>query len=259
MAKLNKAENKNRNLLRPVGKGLGLLLVLGGVLFLVKEGFDRMASHFPIEQVVVEGDIEHYDRQVIKSLVETKLFGNFFSIDVERIQQSLLDLPWIREASVSRDWPDKVTVTLKEHKAAMLWNDVHLLNEKGVSFMVSTKVEKENLPKLYGEESSQDFLVKAYQEMNHSLSDKGLYVTQVQSDKRGSVSVKLSNGHVIALGREEHKTKLKKLLAMYERDNEFSKSSSLHIDLRYANGFAVRKLQPQELQQVSRIIGMEKG
>jgi len=60
------------------------------------------------------------------SQVKCKIFikGNFFSINLQRARAAFESVPWVRRATVRRVWPDRLAVSLEEHRAAALWSGV---------------------------------------------------------------------------------------------------------------------------------------
>lgn len=71
--------------------------------------------------------------------------------DVNIIQSQIERLPWIKQASVRKQWPDELKIHLVEYVPIARWNDQHMVDVDGNSFSVpSDRVNKQNLPMLYG-------------------------------------------------------------------------------------------------------------
>jgi cell division protein FtsQ len=57
----------------------------------------------------------------IYRILEPYYGQNILSVDIAAIQQRLQSLPWVREATVTRHFPDRLRTTLVEHRPIALW------------------------------------------------------------------------------------------------------------------------------------------
>ncbi len=77
--------------------------------------------------------------------------------DVNIIQSQIERLPWIKQASVRKQWPDELKIHLVEYVPIARWNDQHMVDVEGNSFSVpADRTNKQNLPMLYGPEGSEN-------------------------------------------------------------------------------------------------------
>jgi cell division protein FtsQ len=79
----------------------------------------------------------------IYQILEPYYGQNTLSVDISAIQQRLQSLPWVREATVSRQLPDGLTTRLAEHRPVALWQPAMLTP---VSQSVSDGAAAEQLP-----------------------------------------------------------------------------------------------------------------
>ena len=108
---------------------LALLLILYGALMLIIR-----LPVFPIHEVVVTGSIAHTTRDQVLDIVSGRLKGNFFTQDLEQARLAFEKLPWVRHASLRRQWPDRLFVEIEEHVAIARWRDAALVNSFGEVF-----------------------------------------------------------------------------------------------------------------------------
>ena len=80
----------------------------------------------------------------ISQILEPYYGQNTLSVDISAIQQRLQSLPWVREATVSRQLPDRLTTRLAEHRPVALWQPTTLVP---VSRSVSDGAAPEQLPR----------------------------------------------------------------------------------------------------------------
>jgi cell division protein FtsQ len=57
----------------------------------------------------------------IYRILEPYYGQNILAVDIAAIQQRLQSLPWVREATVTRHFPDRLRTTLVEHRPIALW------------------------------------------------------------------------------------------------------------------------------------------
>src|SRR5688572_17129573 len=102
---------------------------------------------FPIREVKVDGQLAHVNREQIRLIVARHLKGNFFTLDLIKTRNAFEKLPWAREVSVRRRWPDKLEVKIEEHQALARWGNIALVNTHGELFQAATDAD---LPVFYG-------------------------------------------------------------------------------------------------------------
>lgn len=101
--------------------------------------------------------------------------GTFMTQDVNIIQSQIERLPWIKQASVRKQWPDELKIHLVEYVPIARWNDQHMVDVDGNSFSVPTdRVNKQNLPMLYGPEGSENEVLQGFREMGQCWRRTGL-------------------------------------------------------------------------------------
>lgn len=191
---------------------------------------------FELRQIKVNGAAQ-VTREQAKLVVQQRLHGNFFSADLEAARTAFAKLPWVREASVRRRWPDTLEVTLEEHRPLARWGEDALLNSYGEVFRAASS---QPLPRLSGPAGSEKEVARRYAEFTRLLLPLQRRPLEVALNDRRAWSVKLDNGMVIALGRERMEARLARFVALYPHTLANVAGPVEYVDLRYPNGFAVR-------------------
>lgn len=210
----------------------------------------RTLPVFPLREVIVQGDLNQVTRAQIEQAARTAAVGNFFTVDLDHVQSSFEKLPWVRHADVRRRWPSAVELTLEEHVAVARWRHVgggsnqesRLVNTFGEVFAAATAAE---LPAFAGPEGTASDLLDRYRECQTALAPLGRHAEVVQLSRRQAWQVKLDNGLVIELGRDEEKHPLTERLARFVTyfGAAMDKTHLTEVavaDMRYPNGFALR-------------------
>ena len=129
--------NKKRYLIQHYIKVLfliGVLCVFLGIFW----GAWYYASHcswFSLRKIEVKG-VKHLTPKEIVALSKLVPFkDNLLRIDASEVSKRILRNPWVKEARVEKDFPDKIIINIKERTPIALLklkNNYFLINIKGV-------------------------------------------------------------------------------------------------------------------------------
>ena len=204
-------------------------------------------SWFALHSIEVKTPVRHVTEAQIRLVAERQVHGTFFTVDLERVRNSLEKLPWVREARVERRWPDTLVVSLVEHVPLARWNDDALVSEGGDVFGAA---ESAKLPRLAGPEGSSAEVVAAYHRYQAALAPVGLTIDELRLSARRAWRMRLDSGMEVALGRQQTDARLARFVRLYARlfgpqPAENGQPPAvlpvpLMVDLRYPDGFAVR-------------------
>ena len=237
-----------------------LLIVLGIMIFggLVVLKWMNDASRLPLSRLVVTGQT-HYTtnddiRQAILSLGAP---GTFMSQDVNIIQQQIERLPWIKQVSVRKQWPDELKIHLVEYVAIARWNDLHMVDADGVSFSVpANHVGKETLPMLYGPEGSEKEVLAGYHNLSDVLKANKITLKAASMAARRSWQLVTSDDVRIELGRSDTMKRLQRFIELWpvlQQQAQTENKRVDYVDLRYDSGAAVgwtpALMEPQDSNQ----------
>jgi len=199
---------------------------------------------FDLRRVELRGDLTHVSRATVRSAIAGRLRGNFFTVSLDEVRQAFESVPWVAAASVRRSWPNRLVVTLREHRALGLWSDGRLLSDSGRLF-VANLAEAEifgPLAQFDGPETAAGEAVRRYYEFAARLAPLSLTVSGVEISDRASWALTTDAGQRFELGRDEPPGRLSErvalLAAAYSRVTEQLGGPPRRIDLRYANGLA---------------------
>jgi cell division protein FtsQ len=220
------------NALASAGYAAAGLLLAGAILWRVAQ-----LEHFAVCEVAVTGDAAHLTRDQVETVVFRHLRGNFFTMDLESARDAFEKLPWVRRVEVSRRWPDRIEFAVEEHQPLARWGETALVNEYGEVFEGASN---SRLPVFSGPEGSAQEVVQRYIDFERTLAAVGRRIDEVRLSPRRAWRLKLDDATVIELGRDNVEQRLAVFVAAYGRAIEAPVGPGLHVDLRYANGFAVR-------------------
>ena len=191
----------------------------------------------PIEQLVISGTTDHVPTDLIETLVAPTLAGGFFAADLDAIRDDLERIPWVYRATVRRQWPDTVVVTVEEQRPIARWGSQGFLNHEGAYFAGDQSAMFDPLPQLSGPDSSAGDMMRHYQQVEGLLQDTGLQVVSLEQDEIGQIELVLDNGIGIAFGADHFLNRVQRFIVLWER--HLNGEQVARIDMRYSNGAAV--------------------
>jgi cell division protein FtsQ len=215
------------------------LLVTAAVLLAIY-GAAHFVVHlplFPLREVRVASALTHVTSEDIEAMMKRGIQGNFFTLDLAATRAAFEKLPWIRKVEVRRHWPARLEVMLEEHAPLARWGNVALVNTHGEVFEAAYH---EALPVFVGPAESAKEIAIQYEYFRRSLAAIGKTPVQVLLSPRRAWEVRLDGGPTLELGREQVEARLARFVAAYGRTLGRLERRIDYVDLRYANGFAVR-------------------
>ena len=174
----------------------------------------------------------------IEDAVHHDLRGNFFTVDLERARAAFEKLPWVRQVSVQRLFPWQLEVTLEEQVALARWNGKDLVNVQGEVF--DAEKFEQPLPTFNGPDGTAAEVKQNYEQFGNALAPLKQEIAQINLSPRRAWQLRLQNGMVLELGREQMQERLARFVAAYPQSLGAMKSPVKYVDLRYRNGFAVK-------------------
>jgi len=210
-----------------------ILLLLGYTGILVMD-----PETLPIRNVGVSGEFTHLSPPALQDRVSKVVRGGFFNVNVEMIQEALLQEPWIRDVSVKRVWPDRITVTITEQTAIARWGIDGLVNPEAEVFYPDISSFPANLPVLTGPENTSRYLLDNFEQIQ-AILPPGISLQQLSLSDRRSWELQLDAGPVIRLGKTGIIARMQRFLAYLPADGFGGMEHIQYIDMRYTNGFAL--------------------
>ena len=175
---------------------------------------------FVLKTITVHGEanaeLRHANAVTIRNAALPRIQGNFFTVDLDAVRTAFESVPWVRSATVRRQWPNGLLVELEEYRVLGSWGeDGQLLSTRGDVFTANlAEAEDEGLHlSFYGPKGSEKNVALRYQEIRDWLAPIELAPAAVYLSERFAWSVRLNNGAIVKLGREEEGRTLKALVA----------------------------------------------
>ena len=193
----------------------------------------------PIKKIQALGTFDHVDESMLRTVVAGTGEAGYFSVNIDRVQRAVEELPWVAQASVSRLWPDTLAINIQEQKAYALWAKGGIVNQHGVLFFPQQKTYPAALPVFDGPVGMQRNMTEHYQQASKVIAPLNLHIQKLSMDSRRAVSLQLSNGIRVILGRDDLQGRLQRFARVYKKVLAARANDIARIDMRYSNGLSV--------------------
>lgn len=216
----------------PAAAATGVVALLAGVGWY---GYSAVANR-PVRHVVFTGDVDRLPRDVLEEF-SRELQKRPVGTSLVSVRENAKRIPWVRDASARRDFPDTIEVRFEAYRPLARWNDKDLVSVQGEIFSAPRDTA---LPLFRGPEGFALAMVTAWPRLVESLAPVGSPLAELHVSARGAWEVVLASGLRIVLGRED----------MVARAQRFAQAwpqvvargvETRYADLRYPNGFALRQ------------------
>ena len=234
----------NRPVLLDLVSDLLMLFVLLASLYALAIWF-LARPFFTLREVVVLTPPAQVTVAQIEYAARSSIDGNFFTVELEGVRTAFEKLPWVRRAEVRRRWPDGIELRLEEHQPVAYWtvadtDEVHLVNRHGEVFVAASNAA---MPNFAGPPGSAGLLLARYHEYTELLAPLGRKPVDIALSPREAWEIRLDDGLLLVLGREQGGVPLAERLQRFVRTwPRAAESVGIDIaiaDLRYRTGYAL--------------------
>jgi cell division protein FtsQ len=228
---MKQAAPVRRRLLPAVAAAAVIATLAGGGWY----GWRTLAAR-PIAHVAFGGDVARIPPAELEAFARSLHGVPVGSVTLGAVREAARRIPWVRDASVRRRFPDGIEVTFEAHDALARWGAGRLVSRRGEVFEASFDGK---LPRFTGPEGSAPVMVQQYAAIAPLAERLASPVAELRLSPRGGWKLTLDSGLALELGRGDVAPRLERFVAAWpglaSRGVE-----TRHADLRYANGFALR-------------------
>lgn len=113
--------------------------------------YSTTSARFEVKGLVFEPTV-HIDDDHVRELLALESGTNILSLDLHELGERVVADPWVRKATVTRQLPDTLEVSIMEHNAAaiVLAGKFYLADSEGVLFKEAERGERGQLPIITG-------------------------------------------------------------------------------------------------------------
>lgn len=193
----------------------------------------------PVAALTIEAPFKRVSALALEQAAADEVERGFLSVDLDRLRRRVEALDWVDRAIVSRVWPDRLVIRVREHRAAARWGESGLLNVRGELFTERARHAYPELPRLDGPSGSETDVARIYLAVRGRLASARFDLGSLAMDARGAFALELEDGPSVRLGRDDVEARLDRFFDVVAPALADDLDRVEYVDLRYTNGFAV--------------------
>ncbi len=231
---------------RKYGRYILLLILLSTVVYYVPKdnfrvdlGFMNKVDGVPVTHVMIQGDFQFASKADVHAAVAALSAGDFMTLDLDELRETLLAEPWLHSISVSRVWPSSIKVVVEEEHPIARWGEDSFLNRYGEIVQVDDLSSLQHLPVLWGDDSEAYDIARDYLTMSRLLDNHELTISALSVGEEGSWVLELDGKFVVKLGDKNLSLRVERFLYLYQQQLKTTHREFTSIDMRYPSGIAV--------------------
>lgn len=202
-----------------------------------------------IRGITVQGDVAHQNpvqlRAQLASQLRARISSSILDADLHQVRQMFEAVPWVRQAQVQREFPNRLKVTLEEHVPVAWWGQSgsgQLVNSHGEVFEAMPE-EGDDLPELVGPLAQAALVWEAFLGLRPELARLDMVLDRLELSDRGTWRARLDSGATVELGRggpDELLARARQFTGTVGQVTRRYAGAIEAVDLRYPNGYALR-------------------
>ena len=198
----------------------------------------RELSARPIANIGFGGDLARIAPADLEAFAKSLRGRAAGSVSLAAVRDAARAIPWVRDAAVRRRFPDGIEVRFEAHEPLARWGKGALVSTRGEVFAAPYAGK---LPQLTGPDGSAPQMAGEYAAFTRMAAPLGSPIAELRLSARGAWQVALESGLTIELGRGDVHPRLERFVAAWPGLLARGVRTT-HADLRYANGFALRRV-----------------
>ncbi|MBY0379088.1 MAG: FtsQ-type POTRA domain-containing protein [Burkholderiales bacterium] len=192
---------------------------------------------FQINKIIVHGNVSNLTQENVSKMVQNRLHGTFFTLNIDIIQREFEQLPWVKDVHVTREFPDTIKVSIIEYQPIINLGNGKLLSQERLIF---NGLDKKNQLPLFTVPNNQiDNALSLYDEIKPFISGHRTELRSLVFNGVGLTKIGFSNGMIITICDGGVFSQLQ-LLGKYWKYLQQIESNITSINMCYKNALAIK-------------------
>ena len=200
-------------------------------------GYRQLAAR-PIASVAFGGDVARLAPRDLDAFERALRGTPVGSVSLAAVREAARRIPWVKDASVRRRFPDALEVTFEAYQPLARWGPQDLVSVGGEVFHAPFTGA---LPRFTGPDGAAPAMAQEFPVLSRMAAPLGSPVSELRLSARGAWQLVLASGLTLELGRGDVLPRLERFVAAWP-GLAARGVRTRYVDLRYANGFALRRL-----------------
>jgi cell division protein FtsQ len=195
-----------------------------------------LQNWFTIDRITIKGNTTHITHEQLSYIAKNRLRGTFFTLDINSLQREFMQIPWVQSVTVTRDFPDAITVNVNEFDAIARLGDEGLVSINGRIF--SGADDSTSLPVFNGTAKQVPRFLDDYQVLKPFLRTKNVSLTRLDISGSGITKIFFSNNLQVVICKVDIAADLDVLSKYWDKFYQLN-PSLVYINMCYKNAVAI--------------------
>lgn len=225
----------------PSAKYLFMALVVGLLLLILIMGGKALRDAPPAAIEVSHQGLTITQYQALQQTMNQQSVSGFFTTDLQTLRDIGINLSWVDQISVTRDWQRGIVITVLPKKAVANFGTERLVDAKGEVFVPADNEEltQAQYATLQGELTQAPVIMQQMQQINEWYAPLDMQVEDIILSPRMTWLVRFDNGVRVIVDNENTAQKLLSLSKILDNQLRMRRNDIQSVDLRYKNGFSI--------------------
>ncbi len=217
------------------------------------------SGYFTIERVRIVTALQRVDQGLVERSTWRNINGNYLTADLGGIEQALENLPGVYQAVIRRVWPQTLAVSVTETGAMAQFMPLGASETVPVHEFINLAPSNQlsTVPVLRAHRNDRERLIDVFKQILPALHAVELEPLALSVSPAGRWKLELqigvdtpANQFLLLAGRGPVKEKVTRFASSYAMALRSRGDMIAQVDMRYANGFAVRWRDDSAVNQV---------
>ena len=195
---------------------------------------------YRVQAVTIEGRQELSQKKIL-NLLQVQPNASILDTDLQSLHTRLMQNPWIRQATISRQLPNTIFVKIEERLPVARWQNkgkLSVVDDEGVILTTRSMKKFRKFPIAIGKNAPKHIpgIIKKLKS-SHDLYNRVTALTLV-SDRRWNIQI---DGRIEIKLPENNITQAWKYLEKIEKENKVLNKNVVSIDLRLTDRLIIRE------------------
>ena len=226
------------SLLKP--KMMYLLLILL-MLFGIVMAVNTLYQAPPAKITIDPKGLSSAQYKILNDTMQAQKVGSFFTTDLPVLQNTVLQMPWVEDVSIQRDWNRGIVISALPRQPVAKFGSERLIDANGQAYIPadSRSLYQPDFANLQGDSSQSALIMQMTQQVNTWYAPVGIEVQDVFLSPRMTWLFRFNNGMRIIVDNENTYQKLYGVSQLLDNQLANKREQIQSLDLRYKNGFAI--------------------
>ncbi len=189
---------------------------------------------YPIKEVTISSSNSRYNQDDVYEYLDSIYGKNLLTLDIDKIKFMIIKDKWIRDAEISKIFPDEIKIIIIEHEPLAIYNDL-LMTING-NLIDYSKID--NIPIIRDNTNDQDVSYQILKKVSQKLIKIDLEIKKIEIF-HSLINIKTQEAILIS-DREKIYENIDRLIRSYNKLKDLYDKDIYSIDMRYSNGFAIK-------------------